>query len=140
MDLNPSSLAHTARRIVRYAPEVREGDVLRPLVPRPAPFDSLGMATLLHCVPGPMAHKAVAFDHAAEVMNPGAVLFGSTLLGRGVRAPHLSRVVIRRLNRRGVFSNLEDDLPSLRDALERRFPEVRIEVVGLMALFVARAH
>jgi len=140
MDLNPHSLVHTSRRIRRYRPQTREGDVLHPLDPRPAPFDSVGMATFLHCVPGPMAQKAVAFDHVAAVMNPGAVLFGSTLLGRGVRMPRLTSLVIRSLNRRGIFSNLEDDLPSLQGALERRFRDVEVEVVGLMALFVARAR
>ena len=140
MDLNPNSLAHASRRIARYHPEVRRGDVLRPLEPQPEPFESVGLANLLHCLPGPMARKAAAFDHLAAVMNPGAVLFGSTLLGRGVRGSWPARFVMRQINRRGVFSNTEDDLPSLRAALEERFTDVEVEVVGLMALFTARAR
>lgn len=139
LDLNANSLTHTARRIARYRPEVLQGDVLRPLDPRPTPFDSVGLADLLHCLPGPMARKAAAFDTLAAVMSPGAVLFGCTLLGRGVRGSWPARLVVRLMNRRGVFSNLEDDASSLEEELERRFEDVRIEVVGLMALFAARA-
>jgi SAM-dependent methyltransferase len=137
-DLNPNSLACTARRLARYEPTTQAGDVLAPFDPAPAAFDSVGMATFLHCVPGPMEHKARAFDHVAAVMNAGAVVFGSTLLGRGVRVPWTSRLVMRAMNRRGIFSNANDDPTTLRAALDARFDDVEIEVVGLMALFVAR--
>lgn len=137
-DLNPNSLACTARRLARYRPSTQGGDVLEPLAPPPAPFDSVGMATFLHCVPGPMEHKARAFDHVAAVMNPGAVVFGSTVLGRGVRVPWSSRMVMRSMNRRGIFANAQDDPTSLRAALEARFDDVELDVVGLMALFAAR--
>lgn len=139
LDLNENSLAHTARRIARYRPEVRHADVMAPLDPAPAAFDSVGLSLLLHCLPGPMENKARAFDHVAAVMKPGAVLFGATLVGRGVRVPWLSRQVLRVLNRRRIFSNQQDDPASLRSALERRFRSVQVDVAGLMALFVARA-
>ncbi len=138
MDLNANSLAHTARRIARHRPELLAADALRPLRPRPEPFDSVGLANLLHCMPGPMDRKAVLFDHVAEVMRPGAVLFGSTLVGRGVRGSWPARFVMRKLNQKGVFSNTHDDEPSLRSALERRFDDVQIDVIGMMALFTAR--
>ena len=138
LDLNPNSLARTCRRVARHRPEVRLADVLRPLEPRPAGFDSVGLANLLHCLPGAMRSKAIAFDHLAGVMNPDAVLFGSTLLGRGAPASRPARLVMHVLNRRGVFSNTEDDRASLHAALAERFTDVRVEVVGLMALFCAR--
>jgi hypothetical protein len=43
-------------------------------------FDSSGVKYLLHCLPGTLAEKAVAFDHLRPLKRPGAVLFGSTLL------------------------------------------------------------
>ena len=138
LDLNPNSLARTCQRVARLRPEARLGDVLRPLTPRPASFDSVGLANLLHCLPGPMPSKAVAFDHLAAVMHPGAVLFGSTLLGRGAPASRPARLVMHVLNRRGVFSNTEDDHASLQASLEERFTEIQVEVVGVMALFCAR--
>lgn len=138
LDMNPNSLAHAGRRIGHYRPEILHGDVLRPLAPPPAPFDSVGMANLLHCLPGPMSRKAAALDNLAAVMQPGAVLFGSTLMGRGVPSTWAARVMMRQLNRRGVFSNRDDDPASLVAALERRFEDVRVDLVGQMALFSAR--
>ena len=72
-------------------------------------------------------------------MNEDAVLFGSTLMGRGVDATPAARGVMAVLNRRGVFSNREDDPASLEAELGRRFEDVRVEIVGQMALFTARA-
>lgn len=137
LDLNANSLRHAARRVARLDPSCHEGDVLRPWPDELRGFDSLGMATLLHCVPGPWKHKAVAFDHARDALRPGGVLFGSTILGRGVRVPWRARPVLKAFNRRGIFHNLEDDEAGLRSALEARFDSVHVDVVGMVALFRA---
>ena len=39
----------------------------------------------------------------------GGVFFGSTILGRGVEHNLLGRRLMRLYNRKGIFSNLEDD-------------------------------
>ncbi|WP_437663388.1 hypothetical protein [Sorangium sp. So ce1182] len=41
-------------------------------------------------------------------------------------------------NRDGVFSNEKDDLEGLKRALDQRFRDVSVEVVGCAALFSAR--
>ncbi|MGE0191847.1 MAG: class I SAM-dependent methyltransferase [Planctomycetota bacterium] len=138
LDLNADCLLHTARRVARLGPSCHEGDVLRPWPPALVDFDSVGMATLLHCVPGPWAHKAVAFDQARRALRPGGVLFGSTILGRGVPTPWRARPVLAAFNRRGIFHNREDDEDGLRRELEERFDEVHVERVGMVALFRAR--
>lgn len=138
MDLNASSLAAAARRIARYRPEQYRADVLRPLAVRPAPFGSIALTYLLHCLPGSIAEKSVAFDTVLPLLAPDGVVFGATLLSTGVQRSAAARALMRLYNRKGVFSNAADSAVDLRAALERRFASVELEIVGCGALFVAR--
>ena len=138
MDLNAEALAYAGRRIARYRPETHLGNVLQPIAWEGERFDSVGINYLLHCLPGSMSTKANAFEHLAALMNPGAVLFGSTLLGQGVPRNWMARRLMDFYNRKGIFSNQADDLPSLRRALEERFTNATVKIVGCAALFAAR--
>lgn len=139
LDLNAESLAHAARRLVRYAPDLYLADVLAAFsLPRPG-YDSIGMNYLLHCLPGSLAGKAVAFDHLRSCLNPGGVLFGSTILGDTAAMSPLGRFLMQKYNARGIFGNASDTLADLRVALEARFEDVVIEQVGSVALFRARS-
>ncbi len=135
MDLNANALAFTGERIARYAPEIYQRNVLEPIRIEAPPFDSVGMNYLLHCLPGTIASKGVVFDHLKALMSPGAVLFGSTLLQGGVPRTWPARRLMEIYNAKGIFSNREDHLDGLREALEARFINVSIEVVGCAALF-----
>ena len=139
MDLNQNALDFAARRIARYRPEVHRRNVLDPISIDGAKFDSVGVNYLLHCLPGSIESKSVALDHLRALMNPGAVLFGSTLLQGGVHRHWLARRVMDAYNRKGIFSNRHDDLDGLARALRQRFTEVSVEVVGCAALFSGRA-
>ena len=138
MDLNENSLAFTARRIARYQPETYRRNVLEDMTVSNGGFDSVGMNLLLHCVPGDFAYKGCIFDHALKVMNPGAVLFGATILGKDIGRNWGARRLMAVYNRKGIFSNLEDSEQALRKALSARFSDVSIELQGCMALFSAR--
>ncbi len=100
-------------------------------------FDSIGANYLLHCLPGAMADKAAAIGNLAPLLNPGGVLFGSTL-----PTDQPMNAIARRLwttyNARGVFSNQQDDLEGLDRALRAHFNEVRVERLGTGATFTAR--
>lgn len=139
MDLNPDALAFSLRRLRRFAPTGHIRNLLAPIPFQGERFDSVALNYVLHCLPGRIDEKAVVFDHLKALMNPGARLFGSTLLEGGVRRRLADRALSGVYNRRGVFSNLEDDLDGLRSALERRFDEVSIEIAGRAAIFSARA-
>jgi hypothetical protein len=65
------------------------------------------------------------------------VLFGATILGRGVTPNRAARVLLDLYNAKGVFNNREDDLASLSDGLRQRFDQVEIETTGCVALFRA---
>jgi SAM-dependent methyltransferase len=139
MDLNGNSLTHTARRLIRYSPELYRADVLAPIAMPIDTFDSVGLNYLLHCLPGPMESKAVAFDSLRPLLRPGGTIFGGTVLRHGVKvAPH-ARGLMRLYNSVGAFGNLSDSLSGLQSALEARFADVRIETHGSVGLFRARA-
>jgi hypothetical protein len=138
MDLNENSLEVAARRLARYAPTTHQANVLEPWGLQPDSYDSVGMVNVLHCVPGAMLAKTVAFEHARTALAPGGVLFGATVLGGGVEHTRLSRMALKGMNRRGVFSNLEDSLEDLDAGLGRVFDSHEVHVEGAAALFTAR--
>ena len=138
MDLNTDALAYTSQRIARYSPETYCRNVLDSISIDAGKFDSIGINYLLHCISGSIESKSVAFDHLMPLMNPNATLFGSTLLQGGVSRNWFAKRLMRTYNKRGVFSNQQDDLEGLKQALDKRFIDVSVEVVGCAALFVGR--
>ena len=139
LDLNPHCLEHTARRLRRYAPEVYRVNALAPIEINARHADSLAINYVLHCLPGAFPEKGAAFEHLRPLLNPGGVLFGSTVLRLGVPCDLRARAFMRLYNARRVFSNLQDSLAGLTQALECHFDDVRVDVVGCVARFSGRA-
>jgi predicted TPR repeat methyltransferase len=137
-DINEHCLERAARRLARFKPQVLQANLLEPLSSDRAPFDSVGLTYVLHCLPGTMAEKLAAVDHLKPLMAAGATLFGATILGRGVQPNMAARTLLSLYNKKGVFNNRADDLEALRTGLERRFASVEIEQHGLVAVFRAR--
>jgi SAM-dependent methyltransferase len=139
LDMNPNSLAAARRRLRRYSVHTHRANVLDPIDLPAESFGSVGMNCLLHCLPGGLPDKAPALANIRALMRPGAPLFGSTVLVRGVRHNLLGKCLVSSWNRRGIWSNLEDDLGGLHAVLEASFARHTIEVVGRSAVFVAWA-
>ncbi|MGW0534063.1 class I SAM-dependent methyltransferase [Streptomyces sp. NPDC003032] len=138
MDLNPHSLTTAAHRLRRHAPRLHRADVLGPWGLPPDSVDSIGMCYLLHCLPGSLPEKAVVFEEARAVLRPGGVLFGSTILARGVDHTPLAGLQLAAANWRGFMCNRQDRLDDLQAALTRTFACHEVTVVGSVALFHAR--
>lgn len=138
MDLNRNSLSFTARRLERYSPRIHRANVLEPWRLSERTFDSVAMVSLLHCVPGTLRSKAIAFSHAQSALVPEGSLFGATVLGTEADHTRHSERVMKRFNRRGVFSNLEDRREDLEASLADVFATYEVEVQGSVALFTAR--
>ena len=138
LDFNPNSLASTARRINRYQPVTHQANVLEPLQLETEAFDSIGLNYLLHCVPGKMAEKVIAFDHLNARLKPGGTVFGSTLVQGGVQRNPAARMLMALYNRKGIFCNEADSLDSLRSALAERYETFHITSIGCAALFTAQ--
>jgi ubiquinone/menaquinone biosynthesis C-methylase UbiE len=134
-DLNANALRKTARRVDRYRPTAYQLNVLAPFKLPEERFDSIAVSYVLHCLPGTLSKKAVAFDHLLPLLNPGGVLFGSTILSIGVELNALARSFLAFYNRLGVINNAGDNLGELETSLRSRFPAVELRVVGSVALF-----
>jgi hypothetical protein len=140
LDLNENSLSAASSRIRRYAPATTRANVLDPVRLGDACFDSIGANYLFHCLPGKLEWKAATVaSNLRPYLASSGVLFGSTILGRGVTHNLLGRRLMRLYNRKGIFSNLEDDQRGLERGLASQLTDVEIEVVGAVALFSGRA-
>jgi 2-polyprenyl-3-methyl-5-hydroxy-6-metoxy-1,4-benzoquinol methylase len=129
MDLNTNCLEVAAKRVARYSPEVYRRNVLDPIEIDAPGFDSIGLVNVLHCLPGDMQTKAVALDNLKALLNPGGVIFGSTLLYRGVKRNPLATLLARWNNFLGTMTNLEDSAEELERALKSRFSESSVTVI-----------
>ena len=138
MDLNRKVLEFTSQKISRYSPETYCCNVLEPISFNTQQFDSIAINYLLHCLPGTIESKSCAFDYLKTLMNPNAVLFGSTILGQGVKCNWFAKQLMGIYNQKRIFSNQQDDLEGLERELKRRFKNVSVEIVGCVALFSGR--
>jgi len=138
MDLNPNSLAVAARNLARYHPETYIRNALDPIRIDAPHFDSVGLANLLHCLPGTIRGKRVVFENLKAVLNPGGALFGCTILYGGVRRSLQATLWMNYMNALHVLANKQDDLEGLKRNLADCFPESSVRVVGCVALFSAR--
>jgi len=136
LDLNPNSLKVTAACLQRYKPDVYQADVLSPLPPEIKNFGSIGLNYVLHCLPGTMASKGIAFEHLKPCLSSDGVLFGHTILGKGVEHNGLGRRLMNTYNKQGIFSNDQDSLEDLEDQLEKHFHKHTVQMKGCVASFV----
>lgn len=137
MDLNPNSLAAASHRIARYAPRTHRANVLEDWNLEPGAYESVALTHILHCLPGSMTEKGVAFRHARRALAPGGTLFGATILAKDVHLSPLARAFIALSNRRGILHNWDDGPAELDAALGSVFPDREIRIRGTVALFAA---
>jgi len=137
-DLNPNSLAKSAKRLRRYNPSCYLGNALHRIDIGMSDFDSISLNYFLHCLPGNLASKSIVFEHVKPLLKDGGVIFGSTILGEGVRHNPLAQQLMKIYNAKGIFSNLSDSRSDLEAGLKAHFDEHTIHIAGCVALFSAR--
>lgn len=138
LDVNPHCLRYTEATLARYAPSVHRASALAALELDVRGFDSIALNYVLHCMPGTLREKGAAFANLKPLLNPGGVLFGSTVLSVGVPCDLRARLFMRLYNASKFFCNLQDSLAGLTEALRSNFQEVQIDVIGCVAQFSAR--
>jgi hypothetical protein len=139
MDLNPNSLAVASHRLARYAPRSHGANVLEDWHLEPGTYESVALTHILHCLPGSMAEKGIAFEYANRALARGGTLFGATILAKDVHLSPLARAVTALSNSRGILHNWDDGPAELDAALASVFPEREVLIHGTVALFTARA-
>lgn len=137
LDSNPIALRYVERRLVRYQPVSHRSDIMQSF-DIPVKFDSIGINYVLHCLPGNMSMKARAIANLTRLLAPSGTLFGATVLAKGVTMNLVARLLTMIYNRTGIFGNRHDDFEGLRRALTQSLPNVKLELVGNVALFAAR--
>lgn len=138
LDLNEDCLRYTANLLSRYHPTTYHADVYHPLNIINQKFDSIGLNYVLHCLPGNFTQKTTVIKNLKECLNPGGVLFGSTILAKDQEHNFLGKKLLTIYNNKGIFGNWQDDKSGLENMLKEHFNHVEVHVVGAVALFVAK--
>ena len=139
MDANPNSLQVTSARIRRYRPATYLANVWEPIEIDMPSFGSIGLNYVLHCLPGNMEDKGRVFGNLKPLLNPGGVLFGTTILGQDAEFNVLGRLFMGVYNLRRILNNTGDNLADLEEALKRNFDKYSVHMVGCVAFFVSHA-
>ena len=87
---------------------------------------------------GTIHTKALALENLKRVLNPGGVIFGSTLLHGGVERNWMACQLMKTYNAQKILCNSDDDLAGLEQVLKSHFSEYTVEVIGSAALFSGR--
>lgn len=138
MDLSAECLDKTARKVARHAPATCTQNILQPVAHRLAPFDSIAINYVMHCVPGSFAEKGIAFQHLGALLAPGGTLFGTSVLSKDVRKNLLARPFMWLMNALGVFNNTRDSAAGLEAQLRAHFEVLEFGVTGVTAFFAVR--
>lgn len=133
LDLNPNSLNAAQKRLGKRATLI-EADVTQTL-PLEGVYDSISIFFLIHCLPGPLKWKMKLFTDLKPFLANSGVIYGSTILGKGVEHNWLGSRLMNLYNSRGIFGNWEDGEEDIRQALLENFENVETKVVGCVLLF-----
>ena len=137
MDINRNSLTVAEKTLSHYKPEIYIQDILKPISQPIQPFSSVSISYLLHCLSGPFNKKELVFRHIKEILEPGGILFCSTIVNQG-DFNLLATRLMKTYNQKGIFGNLEDTKQNLETTLHQHFSWVQIKMVGHVALFAAK--
>lgn len=137
MDSNQDPLDVAGARLGRYAPSTLRANIMEPIPFEGPKYDSVGMNHLIHCLPGKMQDKGRALQNVKALMNDGAVVFGATVLGKGVEHNLGGWIWLMHFNRKGVLDNIHDSHADLKAMLDEHFSRSSVDVVGRTALFAA---
>lgn len=136
IDLNPHSLNAAKHRLNRASTQTIQADVTRPL-PLDGVYDSISTFFLVHCLPGPLERKMALFTDLKPHLAENGTVYGTTILGKGVKHNIFGRILMNIYNRRGIFSNWDDGEKEIREALSKDYKKVETKVIGRVLLFSA---
>lgn len=137
-DLSPHSLEYATKVNSRFNPVPMIGDVYSSEdVAKLSTYDSISLQYLIHCVPGLMPQKAEIFANLSQRLNENGILFGATILPD---LPHgfLAKKLMAIYNKKRIFSNEQDTVDGLKQALSKHLEIVSFSTRGCVASFVCQ--
>jgi len=138
MDLSVACLKKTKSTVSRYVPEIYVQNLLEPMRHNIRPFESIGINYVLHCVPGDIHHKCQGLLQLKTLLKPDGILFGTTVLSKGVSKNILARPAMWLFNMLGVFNNRQDSATDLEKFLRTHFQILEFELIGVTAFFAVK--
>lgn len=145
LDMNPSTIQAAKNRLhnAGYKKEIAtHTQSIFSSLPRDLcnKFDSVSMFYLLHCLPGTIYEKAESvFENVIPTLKPGGVIYGCTVLGKGVQHNWLGTRLMALYNKKGIFDNYDDDIIEFEQYLRKRFVQVDTKIIGVVMLFEVRS-
>lgn len=136
MDLNPDCLTHSSKRLQRYRPKQYRRNILAPITIDALGFDSISMNYLLHCLPGTITEKMVVFESLYQLLNPGGVIFGATIIADSRKSSWIAKRLMKVYNKKGVFCNAGNNIKTLENLLSAQYENFELNVIGSAAQFV----
>lgn len=137
LDYSPGSLKWSARRLRQHRPALLRHNLFLPLPSVDLAFESVCLNYVLHCLPGSFDEKRIVIANLKNVMVPGGILFGSTILGHAAASSWRARRMLDLFNFVGSFHNESDTRAGLEAALSETFANCQCTVIGSVALFAA---
>jgi hypothetical protein len=134
-DSNPYRLAKSTKRLRRYHPSCYMSNALHRIDIGMSGFDSISLNYPLHSLPGNLASKSIVWEHGKPWLREGGGIFGSTILGEGVRHNPLAKRLMRIYNAKGISSNLSDRWSDLEAGFKAHFDGHTIHIAVCVALF-----
>lgn len=138
LDLNKDCLAYAQKKLQKFHPEIYHQDIFQPFLGITKKFDSISLNYVLHCLPGDLPQKAIAFDHIKAVLNENGKVFGTTILGDEIKKNWLASKLMTVYNQKKFFGNINDSRETLLDELNKRFDHVTVTIKGCVAFFVGK--
>lgn len=140
LDLNQNSLHQTAKRIKRYEPTLYKYNALAKLDIDTAPYDSISLNYLFHCLPGSLLEKLTVLDNLSHLLSKNGTVFGATILSQGVKKSSIATRLMAIYNKKGVFNNDQDSYQDLKNYLSDKYVSHEITVKGCVAMFSASVN
>ena len=75
------------------------------------------------------------FNNLRNNMAPEGVVYGTTVLGKGIKHNLPGKALMALFNAKGIFDNKEDSEEELKERLKACFEKVEITVVGAVLMF-----
>ena len=95
---------------------------------------SVGVNYVLHCVPGNLENKMEKLINNLS-NNEKTTIFGATVINDSERQTVSSKLLLKFLNKKGVFHNKEDYSYHLKDYLVKNNIRHELQIIGNVLLF-----
>nr|A0A0M4KDW1.1 RecName: Full=Methyltransferase aurB; AltName: Full=Aurovertin biosynthesis cluster protein B [Calcarisporium arbuscula]ALD83628.1 O-methyltransferase [Calcarisporium arbuscula] len=137
VDFHERCMNKAANRISPVRPNRVLANIMEPIPLKGQKFDSIAIMYVLHCIAATPEAKGRVFANLKPFLADEGTLFGSTVLGKGVKHNLIGGFLMWLYNYIGMFDNWDDGKEDFLKPLREHFEVVESEVVGTVLLFKA---